>query len=370
LFRVTRVRRAMSKRDTITNNLLALTHGRSFVKATDGWSVKKPVTLSKQQQACELCGTRFREGAVVEHRKSKATVLVGGTCLKTLLAHRFPKRFKFKLAKQRTLTTLRRHYRSLVDPGNWLLWVRENVPPRLVQVASDLWIFGATTDSDQLQKLIRFHDKNRRFPRSALLTDPGALERALQTKIPDYITIVQAQQLERQGAKTVSPKETLEIAASNHLKNHVLTRIEEDADLAQVWAQVGPLAQRALTALAALDERAVRAGNKQLVADHVAANWPPPREAPMFVWNANIGLGFVSRDDVFAAPKANVWLWRSARYQRALYNLNYWRGVTECEQAAVAQLEELAFGRAIATTRQSNRSNRTGKAATRRLPAA
>src|SRR6266487_4419233 len=73
--------------------------------------------------------------------------------------------------------------RSLVDPGNWLLWVRENVPPRLVQVASDLCIFGATTDSDQFQKLIRFHDKKRRFPRSALLTDPGALERALQTRI-------------------------------------------------------------------------------------------------------------------------------------------------------------------------------------------
>ncbi len=51
-------------------------------------------------------------------------------------------------------------------------------------------------------------------------------------------------------------------------------RFNEDADLAQVWAQVGPLAQRALTAIAALDERAVRTGNKQLVADHVAAKWP------------------------------------------------------------------------------------------------
>lgn len=251
----------MSKRDTITNNLLALTHSRSSVKAMDGWFVKKLVTLSKQQQACELCGTRFREGALVEHRRSKATVLVGGTCLKTLQAHRFPKRFKFKPAKQRTLTTLRTHYRpyrSLIDPGNWLLWVRENAPPRLVQVASDLCVFGATTDSDQLQKLIRFHDKKRRFPRGALLTGPGALERALQTRIPHYITIAQAQQLERQGAETTSPKEKLEIAASNYLEDHVLTRINEDPDLVQVWAQVGALAQRALTALAALDERAAR----------------------------------------------------------------------------------------------------------------
>jgi hypothetical protein len=114
--------------------------------------------------------------------------------------------------------------------------------------------------------------------------------------------------LEREGTKT-SPERKLEIAASNYLKGHVLARINEDADLEQVWAQVAPLAQRALTALAALDERAVRTGNKQLVADHVAANWPCPGEAPMFVWNANIGLGFVSRDDVFARPKANVWLW-------------------------------------------------------------
>ena len=64
----------------------------------------------------------------------------------------------------------------------------------------------------------------------------------------------------------------------------------------------------------------------------------------MFVWNASIGLGFVSRDDVFARPKANVWLWRSARYQRAIYSLDYWCGVADCELAAVVQLEALAFG--------------------------
>lgn len=336
----------MAKRDTITNNVLALTNSRSFVKAVDGWLVKKLVTLSKQQQACELCGTRFRRGAIVEHRRSKATVIVGGTCLKTLQAHRFSKRFKFKLEKQRTLTTLRMHYgsyRSLIDPGNWLLWVRENAPPSLVQVASDLTIFGATPDFDQLQKLIRFHDKNRRFPRSALLTDPGTLESALQIKIPNYITIVQAQQLERQWANKLR-KEKGVIAASSYLKDHLLKRINEDADLEQVWGQLGPLAQRALTALAALDGRAAKNGNKQLVADLVAAKWPTPGEAPMFVWNASIGLGFVSRDDAFAPPKAYVWLWRSGRYQGAIYNLDYWRGVTDCEHDAVLQLEKLAFG--------------------------
>jgi hypothetical protein len=128
------------------------------------------------------------------------------------------------------------------------------------------------------------------FPRSAMLTDAGALKRRLQTKIPNYIAIVQAQQFQRKGAIT-SPKEKLEIAASNYLEEHVLARIFEDADLEEVWAQMGLLAQRALAALAALDDRAVQTGNKQLVADHFAANWPTPGEAPMFVWNASIGLG-------------------------------------------------------------------------------
>lgn len=145
-------------------------------------------------------------------------------------------------------------------------------------------------------------------------------------------------------AETTSPKEKLQIAASKYLNDHMLPRINEDADLAQVWPQVGSLAQRALTALAALDERATRTGNKRLVPDHVVANWPPPGEPPMFVWNAAIGLGFVSRDDVFARPKAYVWLWRSARYQRAIYSLDFWCGVTDCERGAVVQLEELAFG--------------------------
>src|SRR5262249_44177975 len=187
------------------------------------------------------------------------------------------------------------------------------------------------------------HDKERRFPRNALLLDLKELERALQTRIPSYITIAQAQQLEKQGETTLRMNK-LEIAASNYLNDHVLKRINEDDDLEQVWARMGLLERRALTALAALDERAVRNKNKQLVADYVVSNWPDPGEAPMFVWNANIGLGFVSRDDVFAPPKANVWLWRSARYERAIYSLDYWRGITDCEQDAVVQIEKLAFG--------------------------
>jgi hypothetical protein len=64
----------------------------------------------------------------------------------------------------------------------------------------------------------------------------------------------------------------------------------------------------------------------------------------MFVWNPRIGLGFVGKDDVFEPPKAYVWLWRSGRYRKEIYCLDYWRGVIGCSLEAVEQLEELAFG--------------------------
>src|SRR5262249_34151273 len=157
----------------ITNNLLALTRCRSFAKAVDGWSVQRLVNLSNvEQQSCELCGTRFREGALVVHRRSKATVLVGGTCLKTLQEHRFPKRFRFKEAKRFTLEMIRSHYGALVDPGNWLLWIRRNAPKRLAQAAADLYAFGVALEHEQLAALIRFHDSRRLFPRNALLPEP------------------------------------------------------------------------------------------------------------------------------------------------------------------------------------------------------
>lgn len=331
----------MSKHDTITDNLIGLTRSRSFEKAVDGWSVRKLVTLSKlQQQACELCGTRFRDGAVVVHRRSKATVVVGGTCLKTLQAQRFPRRFKFREAKQFTFTTLRTHYGPLVDPGNWLLWIRNHAPARLVQAAADVYTFGSVVNSKDLQQLIRFHDNKRLFPRNALLADPRALENALGLKIAKYITINQARKFVK---KSTPSAEHVESKAAAYMKTYVRPRVRDDVDLTALWRQLEPLERRAVAALAALNARAA-VDDAPLVPQQVADTWPHHGYAPMFVWNPKIGLGFVARDDVFEPPKAYVWLWRSGRYTRAIYNLDYWRGVIGCAIQAVVLLEELAFG--------------------------
>lgn len=339
----------MSKHDTITDNLLALSRSRSFDNAVKGWSVKKIVQLPKrQQQACELCGTRFRDGALVEHRRSKAIIVVGGTCLRTLQAQRFPARFKFKEAQQFTNLTLRTHYRSLIDPGNWLLWVRRNAPARLMQIAADLYILGTAVDSDQLEKLIRYHDKTRLFPRTALLSDPRILEKELGIKIDKYITIAQARHMAKKGQSAFATG-MLNAAASEYMKKYVLPYVNEDPDRASLWRRLGSLEKRAVAALAALDDSVART-NEPLVPNEVAANFPRPGDAPMFVWNAKVGLGYVSEEDFYEPSKASVWLWRSGRYNRAVYNIDYWRGVRECSPESVEQLEGIAFETAYSSS--------------------
>jgi hypothetical protein len=81
----------MSKHDVITDNLIALTRARSFDTAVSGWTVKRLVALrDRKMQSCELCGTRFKRGAVIVHQRSGGTILVGGTCLQTIQRRRFP----------------------------------------------------------------------------------------------------------------------------------------------------------------------------------------------------------------------------------------------------------------------------------------
>jgi hypothetical protein len=332
----------VSKRETIRNNLLALTHHRSFEKAVQGWLVTKVIALSgRQQQACELCGTRFQNGAVVRHEKSRARILVGGTCLEMLQAQRFADRVALKTATRFTTATLRSRYESLIDPSNWLQWIQENAPDRLAQAATDLRLFGVTLDARQLQELIRFHDRTRQFPREALLPGATLIERALGVRIPRYITISDADRLK--GKTKAHPRLLCESAAAAYLKTDVRPFIEVDDDLAALWHRLDSMSQRAVTALVKLDERAAL-DDSPLLPDDKSGSWPRPGQPPMFVWNARIGLGFVAQDDVYDHPKAYVWLWRSDRYQRATYSLDYWRGVIGCTPEAVEQIEDLAFG--------------------------
>jgi hypothetical protein len=111
----------------------------------------------------------------------------------------------------------------------------------------------------------------------------------------------------------------------------------------RMWDGWLPLEQRALDALALLDKRAAKEGS-DLCTEAIASTWPLPQDTgPMVVWNARVGLGFVGADDIIDGHKADVWLRRYLRYQRIIYDLQFWHGVVGCSLEAVQIIEQLAL---------------------------
>jgi hypothetical protein len=197
--------------------------------------------------------------------------------------------------------------------------------------------------ADELAALIKFHDKKRLFIRTALLPNARTYEVLLGKSIPPNITIEQARRI--QSAVDSKPLRVNIPASATDYRTHVVRpRIVDDPELHLLWKKLTPLEQRAVTALAALDEHAEREGTGLCTAD-VAALWPTPHTSPMFVWNSKIGFGFVGPEDVIDADKAHVWLWRSRRHLKSAYSMQYWHGVVGCSEDAVEDLEENAFGR-------------------------
>ncbi len=334
----------MSKHDLISNNLQALTNTKSFGDAVRGWTVRRTIMLgSGPAQACELCGTRFRNGASIQHAKTDATIVVGGTCLRTILLSHFPPGCDFKAQRRDIRRRLEATYEGLVDPGNWIKWIVENAPARLAHQAADLRHFDVLSSPDDLAQLIRYHDGKRQFPCAALLPNVRSLGIVLRVKIPPYITIDQAKKYEAKLA--AKPKRlTVPIIAKEYASESVHPLIVGDPAMNAVWRNLEPNERRAVAALAALDERSSPTV-KALCPDALAAQWPTPAGTSLFVWHPKIGLGFVGERDRFDGDKAYVWLWRSGSYRRCKYNLQYWRGVQGCSEQAVHALEQHAFGK-------------------------
>lgn len=334
----------MSKHDLITKNLRALTNTRSFRNAVRGWAVKRMIVLgSGPAQACELCGTRFRNGAHIQHTKTAAAIVVGGTCFRTILLSHFPPGCDIKAQRRDIRRKLETTYEGLIDPGNWIKWIVENAPPRLAHSAADLRHFAVLSSPDDLDRLIRFHDARRQFRRAALLSNIRSLEMVLKVKIPAHITIDQAKKYE---AKLAAKPKRLKVPliATEYASESVHPFIVGDPALNAVWKNLEPQERRAVAALAALDEKA-SPPDLPLCPDALALQWPTPTGTSLFVWHPKIGLGFVGETDHLDGEKAYVWLWRSGSYQRCKYNLQYWRGVKGCSEEAVQALEQNAFAR-------------------------
>jgi hypothetical protein len=270
-------------------------------------------------------------------------VLVGGTCLETILRSHFPPKFRISEYRERTVAALRKAYGDLIDPGNWTRWLVEHAPKRLAQPVAELISFGTVLSDKELETLIRFHDRKRLFRRTALLPGARALEKALGRQIPPYITVDQARKIETAFASKPA-RIQVPVVARDYATRVLRPAVSSDSELKRLLESLTPLEQRAVSGLAALDERAAR-GGATLCSAEVAALWPAPRNGPMFVWNPKIGLGFVGLDDHLGNDKAHVWLWRSSHYQKCIYSMQYWLGIVGCSENAVQAIEEDAFGR-------------------------
>jgi hypothetical protein len=59
----------MGKRETFERNIKSLTRTRTLKRALQGWKIDNLISLpaNSGMTSCELCGTPFREGAVIHH---------------------------------------------------------------------------------------------------------------------------------------------------------------------------------------------------------------------------------------------------------------------------------------------------------------
>jgi hypothetical protein len=156
-----------------------------------------------------------------------------------------------------------------------------------------------------------------------------------------HITFDEARKI--QAMFEIQPPPAVPVPSIDYAKRVVRPFIDSVPELALVWRELTSLEKRAVTALTALNKRAKKE-DTPLCPDAATATWPPPHDTgPMLVWNTNIGMGFVGPGDTLDGHKAHVWLWRSRRYRRKIYDLGYWRGLVGCNLEAVQDMERLAF---------------------------
>jgi|SRR6267142_145957 len=187
----------MSKHDTVLKNLRVLTARRTLKSAATGWRVTKLGDLSQggKWQTSELCGTRFQIGAWISHSQTESRIVVGGTCLDTILSQAFSDAREIRTRRRGFLVRLKRHYKGVVDPRARLNWLKDNAPPRLASAIAFILRLRTPRTRTDLEKLIRFHDRHRRFPRQSLFPDWRKLSDLVQ--IPDYITLQQYDEIQR-----------------------------------------------------------------------------------------------------------------------------------------------------------------------------
>jgi hypothetical protein len=345
----------MGKRDTVLKNLRILTGRRTLKSAATGWQVKELVNLSRpaKWQACELCGTRFQIGAWITHPKTKGRILVGGTCLDTILSQAFSSPREIMTGRRNFKAEMHSRYRDVVDPGSWLKWLRNNAPSRFASALAYVLRLGTPRVHADLDELIRFHDRRRRFSRESLFPDWRAL--SVVMPIPEFITLRQYDMILKKFSKL----------RSSAISGRALHRYRETTirlwlsqgkeRTKEAWARLAPNGKRTVVALAILTESKEPEG--LVCPDTLAQLWPAvrlPLRTDAFIWNNRVGMGVCDVDQDELKYKSDVWLWDTGRWSPLLFDLMYWRTVNPPSIIALQKLETLALQALAPRSRESS----------------
>lgn len=336
----------VGKRATFRKNIRAITGARTLTSALKEWTVARLIDLppTKPMASCELCGTHFRNGALMRHARQKATVTIGGTCVQIIRRAEFGALAKYRYRRQATWQVFQEHYKdslTRITRGSWLTWMINNAPPRFGSLVVDLRQLGAVRSDADMQRLIRFHDTHRKYPAAALVDDLHAFARACMMPVPDYLTLEQARRLMKRANKGYSSEMIWE-RSEEYYRCKFRPFLRRSPQRGRAWGALDGQAQRAALALAALSDQGAELAFPSSLAEDFKAVTVLSSE-PQFVWNKSIGLGFVSSPSHMGNGKARVWVWGQHRKVRPLYDLRFFRSVRPLDDLAVRQLEELAF---------------------------
>ena len=338
----------MSKHSTITKNLLALTGRRSLDNALAGWEIKNLIheTVGKKYSVCELCGTHFLQGAVMYHPLKNQTISVGGTCLGTILDKSFPDRTGYRLSKSQTQDELIKRYGNVVDPGNWIKWMRVNSPPSLAQPLAILEYFGGVSSKD-LNKLVRFHDGKRLYPRHALIPDWRIYSKFVP--ISEHMTISESKRILKLVSSKGKEPSVISGRSRAYFREELKPILDEYLGLQETWDRLNSVERRCLLALCRLSE--LRKNPAHGICETSLANSFRPLDTTHrrteFLWNPKGGVGIVYEDDWESGDSADIWFWHTRDFGERRYRLTFFRQFQPDSQEVTVKLEQLAFSRRL-----------------------
>ena len=315
-----------------------MTSAKSLDKALHGWTVLRIISLDKRSPFahCEVCGTRFRVGAIMRHRRYGLKISVGGVCAEMIHLATLRPGTHLHTFRSRTWHQFDDHYENKITRGSWLVWLTKNAPPRYASIIADLRYFRATRSAEDMEKLIKYHDKKRLYPVKALL-DRALLRRLKWPQVPKYMTLDAAKKI-MDRIKAKYPYE-LEVQAAQVIYGSKVKR-HLDEEVQSAWEHLSLEEKRTALALIKIRERneleLLEKQEKKYDVVRRDGSWP------IFVWNYRLGLCIVKRADFRPPDTARPTIYPGKRPLKSYYALSYFKSLRVLDKEDVGLLEEIA----------------------------